>query len=314
MTARPPFLIRGLDHIVLRVADMDRAVAFYCGVLGLTEERRMPEHGIVQLRAGSALIDLIARPEPRQRATANVEHVCIGLDAVLPGELLAYLAGRGISVEEEGRCYGADGFGHSVYVRDPDGNRIELKGPRERSLPPLPELSGHGLVLRALNVSDAEALAPTYADAVSMAYWAHPPNADLGFVRMRMRRYASDPGGYSWAVTETGGTALGHINLFDISDGFAELGFLITLAGRGRGFARRAALCVLPFAFDTLKLNRVRAINDPRNHASNKALAALGFTHEGMVRGEFRYGDEMQDTGYWGLMAEDWRARKAETA
>jgi catechol 2,3-dioxygenase-like lactoylglutathione lyase family enzyme len=134
--------ILGIDHIVLRSAQAERLVSFYCDVLGCSEERRLPaEVGLVQLRAGAALIDIVSADSDLGRAGGpppgadggNLEHFCLRVEPFDPAAISALLAQAGCRPESPQRRYGADGFGLSVYLRDPDGNRVELKGPAEKS-------------------------------------------------------------------------------------------------------------------------------------------------------------------------------------
>jgi catechol 2,3-dioxygenase-like lactoylglutathione lyase family enzyme len=131
-----PIEILGLDHVVLRVTDLARALRFYCEVLGCTEERRLDALGLVQLRAGASLIDLVDVAAPLGRLGGgppvpdgyNVDHVCVALARFDEAELRAHLAAHGVEATEVAQRYGATGMGPSMYVRDPDGNVIELKG------------------------------------------------------------------------------------------------------------------------------------------------------------------------------------------
>jgi catechol 2,3-dioxygenase-like lactoylglutathione lyase family enzyme len=134
---KPAIAIREIDHIVLRVVDLARMLAFYGDVLGCREVRRQDEIGLVQLRAGSSMIDLIpiagklgamggAAPGREGR---NVDHFCFRVEPFDEAAIRAHLAAHGIEVVEEGPRYGADGDGFSLYIRDPEGNTIELKGP-----------------------------------------------------------------------------------------------------------------------------------------------------------------------------------------
>jgi len=128
--------ILGLDHVVLRVVDLERALRFYCGVLGCAEERRVDALGLVQLRAGAALIDLVAVDSPLGRlggpapgvSGRNVDHIALQLAHFDEGALRAHLAAHGVEAGEVAERYGALGMGPSLYVRDPDGNIVELKG------------------------------------------------------------------------------------------------------------------------------------------------------------------------------------------
>ena len=126
-----PFAIGELDHIVLRVRDMDRAIAFYRSVLGAAEERRVESIGLVQLRAGRSLIDLVPLPDSAVGGEANVEHYALTVTPFDPEMLAKHLAEHGVEAGEVARRYGAQGYGPSIYINDPDGNVVELKGPPE---------------------------------------------------------------------------------------------------------------------------------------------------------------------------------------
>jgi catechol 2,3-dioxygenase-like lactoylglutathione lyase family enzyme len=121
--------IKGLDHVVLRVADLERAVRFYCEVLGCREERRLESIGLVQLRAGASLIDLVPAEGAPEVAGGNMDHFCLRIDPFDEAELRAHLTAHGVEVGEVARRYGAEGHGPSLYLQDPDGNTVELKGP-----------------------------------------------------------------------------------------------------------------------------------------------------------------------------------------
>lgn len=124
--------VRGLDHVVLRVADIDRAIAFYEQVLGLHVERRLPEIGLVQLRAGAAMIDLVPRTEDEDMGR-NMDHFAVRIAEMDVPALTAHLRRHGIDPGEVRRRYGAEGYGSSIYITDPDGNTVELKGPPEQA-------------------------------------------------------------------------------------------------------------------------------------------------------------------------------------
>ncbi|MFO1189107.1 MAG: VOC family protein [Alphaproteobacteria bacterium] len=134
-----PFTVVQIDHVVLRVADIGRALAFYRDALGLPVERTVAELGLWQLRAGRSLIDLVAIDGTlgRQGGAApgrdgrNVDHLCLRIAPFDRDRLAAHLAAHGIPAGDVARRYGADGFGPSLYVCDPDGNTVELKGPPE---------------------------------------------------------------------------------------------------------------------------------------------------------------------------------------
>ncbi|MDJ0981188.1 MAG: VOC family protein [Kiloniellales bacterium] len=121
--------IRRLDHVVLRVADLDRAIAFYRDVLGCHEERRVESISLVQMRAGESLIDLIPAPSKPDAEGGNMDHFALRIDPFDEANLRCHLERHGIAVGEVASRYGAEGSGPSLYIEDPDGNIVELKGP-----------------------------------------------------------------------------------------------------------------------------------------------------------------------------------------
>ncbi len=128
----PPFAVQTIDHIVLRVRQLPRSLAFYCDVLGCTIEREQAALGLTQLRAGASLIDLVTLDGPLGAgeppgAGRNLEHFCLTIAPFHESALIAWLGARGVPAREAGTRYGAQGEGRSFYVEDPDGNRVELK-------------------------------------------------------------------------------------------------------------------------------------------------------------------------------------------
>jgi glyoxylase I family protein len=129
-----PLKVAELDHVVLRCRDQNRALDFYTRILGLREERRIDQIGLIQLRAGRSMIDLVPATHPRAEDGLNVDHVCLAVEARDLNEVARYL--RELSVEvigEPAMRYGAHGAGLSIYIRDPEGNVVELK-----QMPPTP--------------------------------------------------------------------------------------------------------------------------------------------------------------------------------
>jgi glyoxylase I family protein len=129
--------VRDIDHIVLRVTDVDVMIDFYARILGCPVEKRQDDLGLVQLRAGRSLIDLVsidgqlgraggAAPGPEGR---NVDHFCLRVETFDEPVLRAHLQAAGVPVGEAGSRYGAEGEGPSLYIADPEGNTVELKGP-----------------------------------------------------------------------------------------------------------------------------------------------------------------------------------------
>jgi catechol 2,3-dioxygenase-like lactoylglutathione lyase family enzyme len=130
-----PIQIAGFDHIVLRVRDKAASLAFYEGVLGLAVDRDRPELGLTHIRAGAQMIDLVtldgllgkmggAGPQAEGR---NVDHFALQVTPFDEPAIRAHLAAHGVEIVEEGQRYGASGDGLSLYIRDPDGNTVELK-------------------------------------------------------------------------------------------------------------------------------------------------------------------------------------------
>ena len=129
--------IREIDHLVLRVVGLDKMLAFYIGVLGCSIERRQDEIGLVQLRAGSSLLDLIpvdgklgkmggAAPGAEGR---NLDHFCFRVEPFDEAAIRQHLVQHGVVAAPTASRYGAEGEGPSIYVNDPEGNVVELKGP-----------------------------------------------------------------------------------------------------------------------------------------------------------------------------------------
>lgn len=125
-----------IDHLVLRTARYRELIDFYCDVIGCRLERETSaEFGLTQLRAGNALIDIVdvngklgrtggAAPGPTGN---NLDHFCLQIEACDEAELIAYLQSLGIDCDEFHERYGAQGMGRSLYIRDIDGNTIELR-------------------------------------------------------------------------------------------------------------------------------------------------------------------------------------------
>lgn len=128
--------VSGIDHVVLRVNDPEASVAFYRDILGCPLERRRDDLGLLQLRAGGSLIDLVPvdgvigrRGGPAAGGEGhNVDHICLRIAGFEPERVRGLLARAGVEVESEGVRYGSSGDGWSISVRDPDGNAIELRG------------------------------------------------------------------------------------------------------------------------------------------------------------------------------------------
>ena len=129
--------IREIDHLVLRVVDLDRMLLFYCDVLGCTVERRQDSIGLVQLRAGRSLVDLVpvdgklgrAGGAPPGKEGRDLDHFCVRLEPFDESAIRRNLESKGVDAGEVASRYGAEGEGPSIYITDPEGTIVELKGP-----------------------------------------------------------------------------------------------------------------------------------------------------------------------------------------
>jgi glyoxylase I family protein len=129
--------IREIDHIVLRVVDLNKMIRFYTEVLGCSIERRQDEIGLVQLRAGSSLVDLVPVDQklgrmggaPPGTEGRNVDHFCFRVEPFDEAAIRAHLQQHDVAHGPSESRYGAEGEGPSIYINDPEGNTVELKGP-----------------------------------------------------------------------------------------------------------------------------------------------------------------------------------------
>ena len=132
-------VIREIDHVVLRVRDADSMIRFYCDVLGAKVSRRRPDLGMVHLRAGASMIDLVdvngplgkpggAAPGSEGR---NMDHLCLRIEPFDQAAIVAHLTTHGVKVGDIRPRYGSEGMGISIYLADPEGNTVELKGPSD---------------------------------------------------------------------------------------------------------------------------------------------------------------------------------------
>ena len=131
--------LRGIDHVVLRVRDIDAMRRFYCDVLGAAHVAYRPEFGMSHLRAGSAMIDLVEVSGPLGRAGGaapdkegrNMDHLCLRVEPFDQRSIVAHLERHGVKIGDIRNRFGAEGNGISIYIADPEGNTVELKGPSD---------------------------------------------------------------------------------------------------------------------------------------------------------------------------------------
>jgi len=136
---KPPFDLKAIDHVVLIVDGLDDAVKWYADVVGATEEGDLRQFGMVQLRCGASMIDLVdagsAEGEwarPGVEGGRNMDHFCLEIGPVTKAAMKAHLAKHKLEIEEEGMRSGAKGEGYSWYIRDPWDHQIELKTDKPR--------------------------------------------------------------------------------------------------------------------------------------------------------------------------------------
>lgn len=135
------FTIHGIDHLVLRVMNLQRMLDFYLDVLGCSLEQVQEQYGLYQLRAGSALIDLVpvdgvlgkAGGAPPGVEGRNMDHFCLRIAPFEAERIREYLQAKGVESGPVESRYGAEGRGPAIYIKDPEGNVVELKGPVWRS-------------------------------------------------------------------------------------------------------------------------------------------------------------------------------------
>lgn len=318
--SRVPFSLAALDHVVLRVPDMRKALAFYADILGAKVERRVENFGLVQLRAGDSIIDLVdvgaawlkaegARPfTPEMR---NVDHICIRVDPFDEGAIERHLVMNRLEIIERGQRYGAQGNGPSVYVRDPFGTVVELKGPATPIESDEPVIKTERLTLRPTRVSDAAALLPTFRDADAMKYWSHGPISSLrdmeGIIARNLPPQNRVEG--SFAITAGDDRAIGCVNFYNERDAMSGMGYILERAAWGKGFVAEAVRGALVHGFTRLKLHRIWLEIDPRNTASVRIAEKCGFTREGFARKSFLLNGEYQDSVFYAMLYEDWLTR-----
>ena len=131
--------IREIDHLVLRTERVEAMIAFYTDVLGMSVERRLDDTGLIQLRAGRSLVDIVRVDSEIGRKGGgapgaqgrNLDHFCVRVDPFDEAAIRAQLKAKGVEAGPTERRYGAEGTGPSIYIEDPDGNTVELKGPAD---------------------------------------------------------------------------------------------------------------------------------------------------------------------------------------
>ena len=128
--------IREIDHLVLRISKAEEMLHFYCEVLGCVIERQQDEIGLIQLRAGRSMLDLVPVQgklgriggAPPGKEGRNLDHLCLRVEPFDVENIQSHLQAHGIQMGAVEQRYGAEGEGPSIYISDPEGNVVELKG------------------------------------------------------------------------------------------------------------------------------------------------------------------------------------------
>lgn len=170
----------------------------------------------------------------------------------------------------------------------------------------LPTLRSERLVLRPLVESDSTAMHGVFRDDRTMRYWSSPPHETIEKTRDYVVGNAQQDRWLSWAVTETGGEALGWVVLGEHRDGVRELGYILHRDFWGRGYAREAVTTIVEYGFRSLRLRRIFADCDPDNHGSIRILERLGFRREGHLRAEWETHIGIRDSLIFGILSAEW--------
>lgn len=229
----------------------------------------------------------------------------VGLTATVAG----LLASRGIPANM------LAGFHHDLVLVPHARAGEALAALAELQTPPAPrevewpELADGAVCLRAPVDTDVDDLLVVFGHPEVMRYWSRPPmreRAEAEALLANIHAGAADGRLLQWAITRAGEDRLiGTVTLYeiDLEQGRAAIGYALGREHWGRGLAGAAVRLVVGYAFDTLRLRRLEADTDPRNHASIGLLERLGFVREGLLRQRWCVGGEIQDALLFGLLA-----------
>lgn len=181
----------------------------------------------------------------------------------------------------------------------------------------LPEIGAARVRLRGLAEADVDALFAIFSDEEMMRYWSTPPmreRAQAAELLAQVRRQFADRSGFQWGIERRDdGELLGTCTLFNFhrANLRAEVGYCLRSAHWGKGYMNEALTSLIDYAFGVLGLRRLEADVDPNNAASLRILDRMGFRREGLLRERWNVGGEIQDSVFLGLLARDWRGRRA---
>jgi len=155
-------------------------------------------------------------------------------------------------------------------------------------MPSTPTLTAQDVVLRPLVTDDAEALFAAHGDPETHKYWSSPAHKDVAETARYIEETLAIDGARGWAITESGGEALGRIALFELREGVGEIGILMRRDATGRGLASKAMKLVEDYAFNDLDMHRLVADIDPDNSNSISLFLRAGFEREGLLRANWK--------------------------
>jgi [ribosomal protein S5]-alanine N-acetyltransferase len=179
---------------------------------------------------------------------------------------------------------------------------------------PSPTLQTDRLRLRPFADTDADDLFALHSDHHVLRYWDSPPWSDRSRVEdflARSRRIEEDGRGARLAIERRSDAVfVGWVGVTAFNPEFRSdsLGYVLTEAAWGHGYATEAARALLTWAYDALDLNRVQAEADTRNAASARVLQKLGFVLEGTLREDCVVDGDVSDSWVYGLLEREWRS------
>jgi RimJ/RimL family protein N-acetyltransferase len=167
-----------------------------------------------------------------------------------------------------------------------------------------PVLKAPGVVLRPLERADAAALFAAHGDRETHKYWSSPAHASVDETARDIEETLAMKGASVWAITESGGEALGRVALFELRDGVGEIGIVMRRDATGRGLASKALQLVGEHAFGELNMHRLMADIDTDNNASISLFLRAGFQREGLLRGHWKTHIGVRDSVIMGKLRE----------
>lgn len=120
--------ISGIDHVVVKVSDLERSIHFYCDILGCKLQWRRDELSLAHLCVGASFVDLLEDKALSYSPGQNMDHLCLTVTDFNLQKVRSHFLAHGIELGTSGDRFGASGWGQSLYISDPDGNGLELRG------------------------------------------------------------------------------------------------------------------------------------------------------------------------------------------